>query len=365
MKKVYIAATRKNDGKTAVTLGLALAFKEICPGPIGFIKPVGQPDYRSGAISVDQDVLLIERATQVHCGVEEMGPIMIDRAFAETYFARDDASEAESLMVRIRHAFEAIGEGKELVVIEGSGHACAGGIFGLSNAHVAKELGAKVVLVASGGVGHPLDEIALNVFYFQEHGVHVEGVIFNRAFPHEIEVLETFGRRAVERMGTRLLGVIPHEPHLLQPSLLQVLKACKGELLNGEEAFLDARVDTIQIGSMSAHLAIDRFADDALLIVAGDRADMILAAIATREDPGAADLAGLVLTCDIRPPDAILRLIRNSSLPTLLVEDDSFTVAERITQMPVKIDPGDTEKIELATHLVRQAVDTKALYEAL
>ncbi|HOK54579.1 MAG TPA: AAA family ATPase, partial [Armatimonadota bacterium] len=41
MKKVYVAATRQNDGKTITCIGLISAFKKRVPN-VGYIKPVGQ-----------------------------------------------------------------------------------------------------------------------------------------------------------------------------------------------------------------------------------------------------------------------------------------------------------------------------------
>ena len=40
-KKVFIAATRQNDGKTTISLGLMAMLKERFE-TIGFIKPIGQ-----------------------------------------------------------------------------------------------------------------------------------------------------------------------------------------------------------------------------------------------------------------------------------------------------------------------------------
>ena len=40
-RTLFVAATRQNEGKTTVSLGLLSAFHDICP-PVGFMKPVGQ-----------------------------------------------------------------------------------------------------------------------------------------------------------------------------------------------------------------------------------------------------------------------------------------------------------------------------------
>ncbi len=69
---------------------------------------------------------------------------------------------------------------KDFVLCEGSGHAGVGSVFDLSNAQVAKILGAKVIIVTQGGIGKPIDEVSLNQALFEKEGVEIIGVILNK-----------------------------------------------------------------------------------------------------------------------------------------------------------------------------------------
>ena len=64
---------------------------------------------------------------------------------------------------------------RDMLLIEGTGHAGVGAVIGLSNAAVAAMLGAPAVIVSEGGVGRPIDEIVLNKALFERAGVHVAG----------------------------------------------------------------------------------------------------------------------------------------------------------------------------------------------
>ena len=66
MKKVFIAATRQNDGKTITSLGLIRTFQKMVH-KVGYIKPVGQRYKEIGGIKVDEDALLVREA----CGLEQ------------------------------------------------------------------------------------------------------------------------------------------------------------------------------------------------------------------------------------------------------------------------------------------------------
>ena len=179
MKRIFIAATRQNDGKTTVSLGLVSAFKRKIP-KIGFIKPIGQRYLIEGGYKVDEDSVLIERICRINCRLKDMSPIAIERGFTERYILKGDR---DALGRQIKRSFDRVAKGKGLVVIEGTGHAGVGSVFDWSNAQVASFLDTKVVLVCDGGVGRPIDEIMLNKALFDREGVELLGVIVNKVHP--------------------------------------------------------------------------------------------------------------------------------------------------------------------------------------
>ena len=123
----------------------------------------------------------------------------------------------EDLGARIRRAHAILAETKEVVLIEGTGHAGVGAVIGLSNAVVANLLGAPAVIVSEGGVGRPIDEIVLNAALFEKHGVAVAGAIVNKVDLVAQPGLEAVLERGLARHGIPLLGVIPWRPLLSNP----------------------------------------------------------------------------------------------------------------------------------------------------
>ena len=106
-----------------------------------------------------------------------MSPVHIPRGFTQTYI---DGGFVEDLPARIRAAHAAFQADRDILLIEGTGHAGVGAVIDLSNAVVASMLGAPAVIVSEGGVGRPIDEIVLNASLFERHGVHVAGAIVNK-----------------------------------------------------------------------------------------------------------------------------------------------------------------------------------------
>lgn len=343
-KNIYITATRENQGKTAVTLGLTSAFCRKLKN-IGFIKPIGRIPKGSPRHRVDEDTLLIEKACSVHCNIEDMNPVTFTPGFPQAFTTK--ASQDENVG-KVWNAYKRVAEGKELVVIEGTGHAAEGAVFGLSNALLAKVCEAKVLLVTAGGIGQPVDDVLLNRAYYEKEGVEVLGVIVNKVRPNEMQAVEETTRRILEERGVRFFGAIPQVPELEQFTMLQVLEELGGEVLHGEGR-LSNRVGRIMVGAMTAHNAIEHFHDqEVLLVVPGDRDDIILAALVSAfidRDRGF-QLSGIVLTGGMRPSPTLVDMIRRVQVPVILAPNDSFTTATDIHSIVVRISPTDKERIQ-------------------
>ena len=62
--RVFIAATRQNDGKTTTSLGLIAALQKYYPR-IGYIKPVGQRFVEIEEQKIDEDTVLMDSVYQL------------------------------------------------------------------------------------------------------------------------------------------------------------------------------------------------------------------------------------------------------------------------------------------------------------
>jgi BioD-like phosphotransacetylase family protein len=353
-RNILITATRQNEGKTAITLGLTAAFSRRLKH-IGFIKPLGLGDVDLVRARVDEDTLLVERACRIHCNIEDMSPVTLRGGFPDDMVTEKGRTE---LMDRVRRAHERVADGKELVVIEGTGHAAVGSVFGLANAAIARTFGAKVLLVSSGGVGHPIDEVLLNKRFFEHEGVELLGVVLNKVFPAERERIDRVTRRILEENGVRLLGVLPFDESLNRPRIMQVLEAVRGDVLAGETK-LHHSVGQVLLGAMTPHNAIDHFKGEILLVTPGDRDDLLLAVTGLHHIPGrrAFTLSGIVLTGGLYPDKALLDLLKTLDIPVIVTQLDSFMAASAINNIVVKISPWDKEKIQYIVDFVGQHLD--------
>jgi BioD-like phosphotransacetylase family protein len=381
LRQLYLAATGQNRGKTTAALGLLNGF--LAAGHrTGFMKPVGQRTVIEDGEPADEDAVLMKSVFGLGEPFSALSPVHIPRGFTKSYIA---GKVVEDLGAKIRAAHATFAD-HEMLLIEGTGHAGVGAVIGLSNAVVARMLGTPAVIISEGGVGRPIDEIVLNASLFAANGVEVAGAIVNKvdmdAQPGITDVLE----RGLGRHGIPLLGVLPVRPILSNPTLAMVLEGVHGETIHpGPD--LDRVIDGVAIGAMEAGHMLERVGPGTLVIVPGDREDVILtlttahfaerlrtanataaariasiAAAASNER--AASVAGhegaalgLVLTGGYRPRASVIDAIREADIFATIVPEDTYVVASEVHDLLVKTHPADREKIELIMQLVANHLD--------
>ena len=395
MRQLYLAATGQNRGKTTTALGFLDGFTREGLS-IGFMKPVGQRTVEVDGTPADEDAILMRAVFGLPDPLTAMSPVHIPRGFTKSYIAGD---VVEDLGARIRAAARTFAD-RDVLLVEGTGHAGVGAVIGLSNAAVAAMLGAPAVIVSEGGVGRPIDEIVLNASLFAAHGVPVAGAIVNKvqldAQPGIVRTLE----RGLALHGIPLLGVLPLRPILSNPTLEMVLEGVHGEPIHpGPD--LDAVIGDVAIGAMEPGHMLERVGPRTLVIVPGDREDVILTLTTAHlvgparagrpeeaTDPAGSGRGGrtglkgrpwggqasvdghegaalgLVLTGGYRPRPAVIDAIRRADLFATLVPDDTYLVASEVHDLLVKTHPADREKIERIKGLVAEFLDVDRILSA-
>lgn len=358
-KRIFVAATRQNDGKTTSSLGLFSVMRTLTPN-VGFIKPVGQRFIEVEGNKIDEDTVLLDSVFNVKVPIEAMSPVAVDGSFTRRYL-KDPEDNYPVLIDKICRAFDRACYEKDVCIIEGSGHAGVGAVFDLSNAQVAKLLDAKAIIVARGGIGRPLDEVAINKALFDKYGVEVVGVVLNKVLPEKLDVVREYASIGLERMGMPLLGVIPLQKQLAAPNLSQIVDEIGGRWLNAYEKGRKERILRVIIGAMTAKGVIDYLQPGVLIVTPGDREDIIFSAIAAAGISGKKVVSGILLTRNILPHPKILEMIAQTNIPCVICSEESYAVASRINNMTVKTQPEDHDKIPIIKKLFLDHVDTDML----
>ena len=85
---------------------------------------------------------------------------------------------------------------------------------------------------ALGGMDRFYDEIVLNHALFTRHGVEVAGAVVNKVDHHAHPSLAKVLEKGLAQHGIELLGVLPYQPLLSNPTLSMLQEQMQGELLH-------------------------------------------------------------------------------------------------------------------------------------
>jgi BioD-like phosphotransacetylase family protein len=210
-KKIFIAATGQNCGKTTTCIGLMhLALKKY--HRVGFIKPLGPKPATYHRHTVDKDAALIAQVYGLEKDLRWMSPVVVHHD--TTRKVVDGEISPHELHERIMRAYAELEKKCDFIIIEGSGHPGVGSIMKTSNAHIARMLNAPVLMITGGGLGNVVDNICMGLALFEKEGVNVRAVLANKLIPEKRDRTLDYLTRALADDKMTVIGGVDYHPVL-------------------------------------------------------------------------------------------------------------------------------------------------------
>lgn len=360
-RSIFIAATGQNVGKTTICLGIVSGLKKRFRD-VGFIKPVGQQHVEVGqGLKVDKDAVLFKEHFNLTTDYSDLSPVMIPAGFTRQYLSGEIGHD--HLRKRILDGFATVAGQSDFTVVEGTGHVGVGSIIDLNNAKIAADLDVEIVLIASGGLGSTIDDLALNIEVCRHYGVNIRGVILNRVLDDKRAMILEFIPKALAKFGIPLLGCIPFSRFLSTHSMEDFEILFNTRLLAGDAyRYFHFRTTRLVAGSLASYLAEDT--PNELIITPASRDDIIHSIL--DRYPKAADqeghlLAGVLLTGRQPPSTETLQRIQKGEIPFLYVPMCSYDAMKKITSLVSKIRNEDVRKVQKAIDIVESNIDFSLL----
>ncbi|MEO1449265.1 MAG: AAA family ATPase [Bacteroidota bacterium] len=359
--RLYVAAAGKHVGKTTSTLGLITALRR--QGlHTGYCKPVGQQYVPYHGQKVDKDALLFAQHLDFELIPSLHSPVILGPGTVCAHM-EDDADF--DFPGQIQLAAQTLEKSYDQVVYEGTGHPGVGSVVGVSNAQVARLLGAGVVLVLEAGIGKALDMLTLNRALFAAEGVPVLGVIFNKTRPDKLEKVSSFLRPRLRQLGIPCLGILPYEEQLSLP-LVQTLSAQVKAEVNPSGVPLDRPVRQIIPAEHLLHMNAEQM-QDVMVIGSGDSLEqglLHMQYVCTQARSGC-PLAAVMLPQGGSLSTEAQRYLRSHQIPWLTSAMDSYALFVKLHQTEVKIKAQAPWKIQAAVELFAKHVDLRPLHESI
>ncbi|WP_251343579.1 phosphotransacetylase family protein [Haloplanus halophilus] len=349
MNTLLVTATGESTGKTAIAVALG-RHAQARGRSVGYMKPKGTRLQSQVGKTLDRDPMLARELLDTDDEMHEMEPIVYSPTFVRS--ALEGRERPDELRERVREGFDAVAEGRDLVIVEGGGRVTTGGVVDLTDADVAELLDAEVVLVAEYGTPTDVDETLAAA---RRLGDRLAGVLFNRVADAAYDEVESLVAPFLEGKGIPVLGVLPRESELAGVSVADLAGELGAELLT--DVPTDGVVERFLVGAMSGEEALRFFrrTKDAAVVTGGDRSDIHTAAL---EAPG---VKCLVLTGGRRPPAAVLGTAAEKGVPILLCSADTLTTLERAEEVVRSGRTRDERTVEVMGDLLTDHADVDAL----
>lgn len=351
MKPIYVSATVQDSGKTSLSLGLMQVLHARGLNP-GYSKPVGQHYVHYHDHYIDEDAVLVHKIFDMVDDPYCLSPIAVKRGFTREFIYNPDVAPLEK---EILDCAGKLSENHPMLIIEGTGHAGVGSCFSLSNARVAELIGTKVIIVTSGGIGKPIDEVALNMSLFKHHDVEILGVVLNKVLKSKYEKITETVSRGLENIGTRLLGSIPYVPELTYFKVAQLVEKFDYDVVSGSDA-LSNRIEHIIVSAMQPEKAREYIRENTLVIIASDRPENIRASVEGLNAYGRARGA-IILSGDLDLDQELRGYLEESGIPVLASNEDTFSISSKMVDLEFKIRSFDQDKIKILRDLSEEYVD--------
>ena len=189
--------------------------------------------------------------------------------------------------------------------------------------------------------------------------------IVNRADPERLA--ETVAAVSKVHNSATPVWAIPEKQLLVAPSVSAVLESTSGELVRGSTDLLDREVLGLVVAGMSMEHVLPRLQEGALVIIAADRSETLLAVTMAHEATTFPAIAGIIINGEFPLSPAVERLLDgiDSSLPVIRVKTSTFDTVLGVLQARGLISQEAPRKFDTALSTFHESVDTDLLRSRL
>jgi phosphate acetyltransferase len=354
---VYLTTTEPVAGKIAIVLGM-MSHIERNTQRVGYFRPIARD--RNGG--TDPNIDLISEVYGLEGPRDAMYGVTTDRV--EKLIS---SRQYDFLLEEILERYKVYETGHDVVLIEGSNYEGATSAFEFDlNADIARNLGAPIILIASGRNKSPeeiLSTVMISKESFDELGCDYLSTIVNRVPRHELETTKELLTTKFKTAGIDFAGAIPEDEILANPRMDDIVDALSARVHYGER-YLDNLVHGFRIAAMGLTYILDRLGQGSLIITSGDRTDILLGIVAAQLSRRMPYVAGILLTSGIEPTPEVDRLLEGISgmrLPVISVKTGLFQTAMNVSRVSSLIRPASARKIETAQVLFEEHVNADQL----
>ena len=358
-KAVYITTLEPFSGKSLISIGMMNELL-VRKNKLGYFRPVID-DYPDG-----------QKDNHIKTMIDYF---KLDLKYEDAYgFKRNELiqllnqGQEAKVIDHIIRKYKKLEKKFDFVLMEGSDFTGEGAMIEFElNVKLASNLAIPTILVSSG-ISKSFDEYISNVKLaydsFKEENVVVPAIIANKIKPKNIK--KTIARIKKVVGDDTYVSAIPRDENLLKPSMRDILNHFDGKIVLGDN-YMEKPVKYYEVGAMQLRHYLPKLKEKTVVILPGDRADLILGAIQADKSDNYPNLSGIVLTGGITPERTIMRLIEGikTTIPIVGIKPNTYEATIKIADLKPRINPYDTRKIMKSISLFRKNVEVRVVLDKL
>jgi phosphate acetyltransferase len=357
-RSIYITSVEGHAGKSTIALGVLDTLSHEIER-VGVFRPVARS-------SAERDYVL--ELLLGHDGVDLDYDECVGVSYEEVH------EDPDAALSRIVERYKAVESRCGAVVILGSDYTDVGSPTELSyNARIAANLGAPVLLVLGGQSDEHGDRSAdelrqvfgLAVLELDAAHARLVGVVANRAQPDRLE--EIVAELTDVSDDSIPVWALPEDPFLIAPSVESLMEAVHGTLIKGDPELLQREALGVVMAGMSMENVLTRLIEGGIVVVAGDRSDVLLALLMAHASETFPSLAGIIMNggFDLLPQIELLIDGLDTALPIIRTGLGTYDTARIITKTRGRLAADSPRKFDTALALFEQHVDGQLLLDRL
>jgi BioD-like phosphotransacetylase family protein len=353
VKSIYVTSLERYSGKTAICLALgkrlqADGFK------VGYLKPLSLQPWRVSGHIADEDASFVKEVLGLADDAWQLSPVVVTPEFLVQHLNMGGES---TLMEQVKAAVDSTGSGKDVLLLEGGASLREGHAVSLPTPDVARELSSHVFVTVKyrSDIRVLDDTLSAKV----RLGDLLSGVVINRVPQEASDFVHQLAIPYLEKRGIPVLGALPEKPRLAALTVSELTEVLKAKILT-EGSDLEAMVETLTVGAMTAEAALHRFREytNKAVITGGDRTDIQLAALET-------STTCLILTGNLQPSPLIVKQAEDFGVAVLLVRENTMETIEAIERIFGKTRLGQPDKLAEFESILADNMDFDRLYRHL
>ncbi|MET0433600.1 MAG: phosphate acetyltransferase [Cellulomonas sp.] len=348
-RSIYVTSPEGDTGKSTVALGLVDLLTRTVQ-KVGVFRPIARS-------TETRDYVL--ELLLAHDGVD----LSYEDCIGTTYEAVH--LDPEAALATIVQRYHAVARDCDVVVVVGTDYTDIAGPAELGfNARIAANLGAPVLLCVKGQGRSPEEvrQVAEVAAAELEAGhAQVVAIVANRCDPENLDAIRA------ELSNRATAWALPEEPFLVAPTVRQLMESVDGTLVGGDAQLLPREATDVLVGAMSIEHLLERLSDGVVVIVPGDRSDILLGLLMAHAADGFPSLSGIILNGGFEPPATVSRLVDGlrSRLPIIRTELGTFASASAAAGTRGRLSADSQRKVDTALALFEKHTDAEEALAAL